>query len=186
MTSCKKVQRLLPMFAGESLEKIYADQIHAHLSNCSSCQSHFEKTRKLRSVLALKQHEQPDDFFFRNYLSEFHRRLYRDMLQPRSLWRKIGDALGMNQRLDLVLRGVGIGVFATVAIIILSLYSVHLSKTSFVRQAKWASIQSPETKVPLATSDFVLGDNLSNQKTTYVLDRVSYNLRAHESSTLTF
>ena len=186
MISCKKVYQLLPRLAAESLEKDGTEQIHAHVKSCPSCQGHLEKTRKLRAILALKQYEQPGEFFFRTYLSEFHRRLYRDMLQPRSLGRKIKDALGLNQRLDLVLRGVGIGIFASVAMLTLSFYITDLSKSSFSHQTNWVSNESRKTTIPSATSDFVLSDNISSQKTVYVLDRVSYNLKAHESPTLTF
>ncbi len=122
---CEKIRPLFAPFEAGGLDAGLADRVKDHLCGCPSCRGFLERTHKLRALLALKRHEQPDEFYYRTYLPEFHRRLYSNMVRPKSLWGWVRAALELNNRVIFALRAGT--VLAGAILVMLSLYTAHLS-----------------------------------------------------------
>ena len=184
MISCEKVRPYLPALAGGDPENRIAAQFHQHAADCPDCRKDLETSRRLRSLLALKRHEKPDEFFFRAYLSEFHRRLLSEIVRKKSsLWERIREVMtpGWGPA-DILLR---LSYSAAIGVVVLSLYTARISLESggpshFVyHQAKGYSVEtSPSlpSAVEVASSPrhLILANNYAGKKPVYVLDRVNY------------
>jgi len=191
---CDQVKTFLPVLAAQGLEPEHATRLHRHVDGCVVCRTGFERARKLRAILRLKQHEQPPSFFYQNFVSEFHQRLYASAMQRSSWWDRIRDALDTGRRADIILRtSYAVTAFAAV---LLGVYTSHLSvKSSLLREQ---ALQQPPSRTVTAAasrqsalshapwSDVVWSSESSERKTVYVLDRVAYKPATHGSSFLAF
>ena len=193
--NCKKARIYFPSFAACDLEGRAAKRVADHLMHCPDCQMSFEKTRKLRALLALKRHEQPDEFFFRTYVSEFHRRLYSEMIKRKPFWSALRAIFDRASGMSWVLRAT-IPVAAAM-VILLGLYSSHVSQENnraleaVFRQSQAHHVavvrsESLSSKVHPVWNDMVLNDRPLDRNTVYVLDRIANTPAAHESIVLSF
>ena len=193
--NCKKARTYLPSLAASGFEGRTGKRVADHLTQCPDCQMSFEKTRKLQALLALKRHEQPDEFFFRTYVSEFHRRLCSEMIRRKPFWSVLQTIFEPAIRATRVL-GATLSLAAAM-VILLGLYSSHVTtESNRIQQARnresqthrVAAVETTSTfpKIHPVSNDIVWNNNSSDQKTVYVLDRVANTPAAHESVVLTF
>lgn len=186
--NCKKARPLFSLLEGGELEGQVAGGVRGHLEGCSECRGLAARSRRLQALLALKRHEQPDEFYFRTFLSGFHRRLYADIVRRKSLWSTIRAALELDHRVGFALRAATL--CAGGALVSLSLYTSHLSlQTNADQLAMNASDRSSRGvahPVESSWSEVAVADHRAQTRTKYVLDRVSYSPTLHETSVLSF
>ena len=181
--NCKKIRPFLPLLAAHELEEPQTHEVKEHVTHCTACRQALEGTSKVQALLALKRHEQADELFLRNYLSEFHGRLYHQVLEQNSFWnRLVADILFCRKPLVWFLRGAYLLTFFFLA---LSLYTIHSSvennpQKRFSNQPADLSIAQNQifpqhvAEVESRFSHFVLAKNDANKNSVYVLDRIQY------------
>lgn len=192
---CDKIQIHLPSYAAGHLGSGEVPAIRAHLDGCPDCRTSLEKTTRLRSLLAFKRHEQPDEFFFRTYLSNFHRRLISDMArQPASIWTQVREAFTRWETGSLLPR---LAYGAAFAVFVLSLYIARGSMDSSTAPAVALRDDSGKTAVVAASgpsvveidshfNHLVLAENHAAKNPVYVLDRVAYKPSNHGADVIEF
>lgn len=194
MDKCQKVRSFFPLFLAQNLDECDSKLVKLHLDQCPNCQKSLEKSRNLRTLLSLKRYEQPGEFFFRTYVSEFHRRICSEVLQKNSIWFRLREVFSAQiGAVHWMIRAVSYS--AGLAVILLSLYTAHLSMKNSVSESAFARrVQmdhdgklSPVVDVTSHTSDLVLAsDNSSGRASVYVLDRVDYKPSTHAPILLSF
>jgi hypothetical protein len=190
---CEKARTLFPVLAAKRLQGSEKIEVESHLTDCPSCATALEKTRKLQALLSLKRLEKPDEFFFRNYVPEFHRRLYTDVVQERSrsFWTKLREAFSFEIQGAFALQSVA-------AILLLGIlgFGYHLYSPSAaqkintspeVAQISSASAVSGASVVEVDSrfNELVLA-NPSGKSSIFVLDRVAYKPSNHGPVVLQF
>jgi hypothetical protein len=186
---CDKVKTFLPSYAARSLKVRHVRGIDVHLQDCADCQKSLEKTRKLQSLLAFKREEKPDEFFLRNFLPEFHRRLYSDysdVVQKYSLWSQIREFFSLDKKVHYFFR-----VSSGVALLVISLSfgTVYFLKNKNVSHSVAAVSQSnvdSVVEVEAGINQLVVSNNQSQKGSVYVLDRVTYEPSTHGPVVLSF
>jgi hypothetical protein len=175
--NCKKVLAIIPSIS-PSLEDIDFKDVRTHLESCPSCQTSYSKTQKLRSLLALKRHEKPDEFFVRTFTSEVHRRVCSEMIQRPSLWTRLRQAFTWESR------PVSIFAYSTVfGAIVLSLCTVHLvtrnSNSHSLARSTSPSVMGGEAysvvEVESRVTQLIEAEQSASGSAVYVLDRVQYD-----------
>lgn len=191
--NCQKIRQLLPAFAAQGLEGSNEHKVKAHLDHCADCKGSLAKTQKLRALLALKQHEQPDEFFFRTYLSEFHRRLYSQILQKPSFLGKLNEIFLWNRPARFLWR---VSSAVLMLVLTMSFYMTYVTapnhSTEFlssgddtVRQNIGIATRAPSVvEVESRFNQLVLADKPSHS--IYVLDRLNYEPSTRASAILQF
>ncbi len=186
--NCKKARPLFSLLEGGELEGQVAGGVREHLESCPECRGLATRTRRVQALLALKRHEQPDEFYFRTFLSGFHRRLYADLVQRKSLWGTIRAAFELDQRAGFALRAATF--CAGVALVTLSLYTSHLSLQTNTEQLAMNAAdrlsRNVARPVDPSWSGVAVADHRAPARTEYVLDRVSYSPTLHETAVLSF
>ncbi len=191
---CDKIQIHLPLYAAGHLESGEAPAVRSHLDGCPDCRASLAKTMRLRSLLAFKRHEQPDEFFFRTYLTEFHRRLISDMSKQTTFWSRAREAFARWEFGDSLPR---LAYGAAFAVFVLSLYLAHVAMQSGTAvtvaqqhdSGKSAVVASAGPSVVEIDSNFnhlVLAENHPGKNSVYVLDRVAYKPSNHGSDVIEF
>lgn len=186
---CDTVRPQLPSYAAGNLGSAETAGVDTHLAGCPECRGGLAATRKLRALLAFKRREQPDEFFFRTFLTDFHRRLISDMAHrrtPGSRVRDLLDALGVPG--SLAARLAYGGAFA---IFILSVALVHHSMNRpsmapVAQQAEPAPAGPSVVEIDSKFNQLVLAENQGAPKSVYVLDRVAYKPAHHGSDVIEF
>jgi hypothetical protein len=190
---CESVQKSLPAFVGNSLAGSEIKTIQEHLHTCSECQGSLAKTRKLRSLLALKRHEKPDEFFLRSFVPEFHRRLSAEIVRKPTFWTRCREAFSLdNTPAYLCLR---VFRYASVAVAALVFYTAYLSykqpsstlvsgQKQEVEFSKQASSTDGVVEVASHRSQLVFENRGADS--VYVLDRLNYDNSTHGPIVLTF
>jgi len=191
--NCKKMRTQFSSFAASDLEGRTAEKVADHLKQCPDCQTGLEKTRKLRALLSLKRHEQPNEFFFRTYLAGFHRRLHADMLRRRTFRDALRDVFESAVRPAWILRATL--PIAAVLLVLVGVYFWHTSEENHrVRQA----LQNQPVSRPIMTASNtgsagvrsvwkeMVNANPSDPNVVYVLDRLANHSAAHELVIFTF
>ena len=186
--TCEKVHELLPAFDANHLASGESVLVRDHLSVCTICQGRLESTRKLRSLLALKRHEKPDEFFMRTFTAQFHQKLLSSVIRKRSVLDYAPEWLERTFR-SIWLQGAAVAALAI--LIFFNFYPARQSSES--DSYAGASIHDSRpgnksellamTHVESVRNDLISG---SDQHTIYVLDRVSYRKDTHEAPALTF
>jgi len=196
MMKCEKARPFLPALAADRLDDLAAGEIHQHLAGCAVCRSSLEKSRRLRMLLSLKRHEQPDAFFFQTYLANFHRRLYSEMIQKRSVWSRIREAVSVKSRpFGWLLRAST--AMAGIGLVLLGLYAVQLSVKNHTSQpvahhlskeqpAHVTAAQVAIVEVESHPNQLVLADSPTDKSAVYVLDRVTYKPSTYGAALLVF
>lgn len=155
--------------------------VKAHLDGCPACSVAFERTRRLQSLLSLKRHESPDELIARNFLPEFHRRLYASLTRRRSFLSRMRSFFEAEEGLPVLARGL-----AFASAVFLSLFSLYTAHLSMQTGSTTVVVQSSNAR-PSATMKEVAFERFSGQHpAVYVLDRVSYAPRMDETSVLSF
>jgi hypothetical protein len=187
MMKCEKARTFFPILAAQRLQGSDKTEVELHVSGCPECTTALEKTRKLQSLLGLKKHEQPDEFFLRTYVSEFHRRLYTEVVQERSLgfWSKMVEKFSFQISWPIAAQTLAV-------ILVLGTIGHHFYFSSsspaavamfknFSKLTKTDSVVEVESRV----NELVVS-NKSDQNSVYVLDRVSYKPSNNGSVVLQF
>lgn len=194
MTKCEQVRPYLPAFAARSLEGSERLQVEQHLGHCPACEAGLARTRKLQSLLSLKRHEKPDELFIRNFLPEFHRRLFAQVAQSQSqsFWSRLKQVFVPAEGQGMLWPSVSLG--AVTALVAVSFYFAHISVQEPVsnqvasRSEKLAPAvaENGPSVIEVATgmNQLVLDDTSS--RSIYVLDRLSYEPLMHGPSVLQF
>jgi anti-sigma factor RsiW len=166
MKSCKMFRPMLSAYAANELSEPDRHSIGVHLSSCEECRESAQKTLVLRSLLALKRHEQPGELFYRHFLSGVRQRLYSEVWVRPSLWQRIVGWFEIPVWSSSMLRGVT--AVAAVAALLLSL-------------ALW--FREPTREDTKFTEQI---KSRSHPNVVYVLDRVPHKTSASDSSVVTF
>jgi anti-sigma factor RsiW len=158
------------------------DAVKAHLAACPDCASTLERTRRLQSLLSLKRHERPDEFVERNFLPEFHRRLYANIVRRRTFLSRVRAFLEFDGGIPATVRALTLA--SALALSLLSLYTVH---TSMITGAGTQSVvaQHRALQAPVE-NEVAFSPRGAKNPTVYVLDRVSYAPRLDETAVLSF
>lgn len=156
--------------------------VKAHLATCPDCAGTLERTRRLQGLLALKRHERPDEFVERNFLPEFHRRLYADIVRRRSFLSRVRSFLEFEGGMPALVRGLSLA--CALVLSLLSLYTVHTSLTS--RAPDGPVIAQRQSRTPPVANEVAFQARGANSSAVYVLDRVSYAPRLDETAVLSF
>ncbi|MCC7519504.1 MAG: hypothetical protein IT578_10000 [Verrucomicrobiae bacterium] len=131
-------------------------------------------------MISLKRHERPDEFVERNFLPEFHRRLYASFAVRRSFFSRVRAFLEFDGGLPVLARGLTLA--SALALGFLSLYTVHLSmktNSAFVAARSSGAHQ-------IAANEIAFQPSSSKDSIVYVLDRVSYAPKLDETTVLSF
>ncbi len=166
---CEKVREFFPGLAANHLEGSQLDTVRMHLNGCPDCEKSFEKTKSLKALLALKRHEKPDEFFFRTYTAEFHRRLYNDLLQKQMFWNRLKETLIEKTPAYFLMRGMK---YAGVVILTFILSSAYFQRQGVHREGRFANHT-------VSAKQQVVGKESS-------LDQASYQPTTHDSFVITF
>ena len=194
MTKCEKILPHLPDVIADELLGDQDAEIREHLAACGACRAKLESARRLQNLLALKRAERPDEFFLRNFVPEFHRRLMAEMVRKTGFWEQLGDIL--LPRLE-PLRGLfryshGFAAVATL-VILCGLYAVRFPTESVAPQAPFHPAPNTQktagetvVEVPSQFTHLIMANNPPDQNRVYVMDRVDYKLSAHEPVVVQF
>ncbi len=189
--TCDTVRPYLSLIAAGSLESSHARRVDEHLGECADCQASLAKTRKLRSLLALKRHEQPDEFFMRTFTAEFHRRVCSEMVQKPSFRQKLTELISIaRQRMGIV----HYSSAAALAVLVLSVFVVHISTSGISSESPKGTVIAQAASVSTEDRSVVAVESRHNElvlatgqpKSVYVLDRVQYEPATHGSVVLAF
>lgn len=171
--NCEKAKAFFPLLNSTPSQDPAHQEVASHVSTCESCSVALEKTRKLQQLLALKKHEQPDEFFMRTYVSEFHRKLYADVVknQSRSIWSRIREAFTVDVEWTSVAQSMA-------AVVILGVIGYHFSP--FSTSSRTANhrtnsrVSSSEVVEVESRYNELVAAKSADKSAVYVLDRVSY------------
>jgi len=157
---CEKARTLFPVFAAKRLQGIEKTRVESHVADCPDCSDALMKTSRLQMLLSLKRHEKPDEFFFRNYVPEFHRRLCADVVQKqsRSFWTKIRESFSFETN----------WIFAAqsfAAIFVLGIIAYHFYPAASSHKATIHQIASKNSgaiiEVESRSNELVLANNVA-------------------------
>lgn len=201
MMKCAKVCLQLAAFSSGEIGDSEGKKIQEHLAGCANCRESLRTTQQLRALLALKCYERPDEFFFRTYLVEFHRRLLSGIVREIPLWAKVCKIFSFGDGWKRIYLRFGWGVF--VGVVFLCFYIAHvmiekrssahlalgyskgISSQTFQDEASALSDLSP-MEVASTFNHLILADNHSNKNLIYVMDHVHYEPSSHGSVVLEF
>jgi hypothetical protein len=165
---CEKARTFFPVLAVNRLQGSEKSEVEHHLKNCNSCSASLEKTRKLQALLSLKRHEQPDELFMRNFVSDFHRRLYADVVQERSrstLWTRISEMFSFD--ISLIRVGQSFAALMILGVIAFQFYPAKSSQNGSISKNDESVVE-----VESRFKELVVANN--SDSSIYVLDRVAY------------
>lgn len=179
--NCRSVQPHLGDLARGAPATGRLAPVRAHLDGCPACSAALERSRRLQALLALKRHERPDALVERNFLSEFHRRLYATVTRRRTLLSRLRSFFEAEEGWPLLVRGLAFA--SAIFLSLFSVYTVYLSKQAgpilTVARSSDAHLAAARKEV---ASERAPGQHAA----VYVLDRVSYAPRMDETSVLSF
>lgn len=177
--NCRSARPHLEDLAEGAPAKGRLEAVRAHVAGCPDCARSLERTRRLQGLLALKRHERPDEQFERNFLPEFHRRLYANIVRRRSFLSRVRSFLEFDGGMPALVRGLSLA--AALGLSLLSLYTVHTSLSTRAPAAPMVARQ----QLP-AANEVAFRSHGANSAAVYVLDRVSYAPRLDETAVLSF
>jgi hypothetical protein len=186
---CEKVSRHLPALVADQMDSREAVSVRKHLANCPDCAKSFEKTKSLRSLLSLKRHEKPDEFFLRNFVPEFRRRLCLEVIQKPSKWERMQELWAAFWTPSVFMRTVRYSAVVLVTLIIASVYFNRESSAPMVATHRASTTVSEESIVEVESSINQLAvANLQSgsKESVYVMDRIEYQPATHGSRIFTF
>lgn len=180
--NCHSARLHLEDFAEGSPAKGRLEAVKAHLAACPDCATALERTRRLQSLLSLKRHERPDEFVERNFLPEFHRRLYANIVRRRTFLSRVRSFLEFDGGMPATVRALTLA--SALVLGLLSLSTIHTSMTTGAGAQPVVAHQ----RVPHApaANEVAFSPRGAKSPVVYVLDRVSYAPRLDETAVLSF
>ena len=139
---CSRIQMRMMEFEQGGLPADIAE----HIAACAGCKTHWERTRSVRLLMALKRHEKPDAGFETRCLGAIRTRIAEldvaEQLQPVTWWERLVGSPVSSLRYGL----------ATVLVLLIGLQVVSISEFPVLQPAPQASIEQPAAPARFAAA----------------------------------